>query len=75
MSHAWHDVSPGENVPKEFNAVIEIPLGSSVEYELGKPTALVRMDRCSIRPSTTLRITASFSRRARKTVTHWTCSY
>jgi inorganic pyrophosphatase len=45
MSHAWHDVSPGENAPKEFNAVIEIPLGSSVKYELDKPTGLIRMDR------------------------------
>jgi inorganic pyrophosphatase len=45
MSNAWHDVSPGENVPKEFTAVIEIPRGSSVKYELDKVTGLIRMDR------------------------------
>jgi inorganic pyrophosphatase len=45
MSHAWHDVSPGEHVPAEFIAVIEIPMGSSVKYELDKETGLLRMDR------------------------------
>lgn len=34
MTHAWHDVIPGENLPKEFTAVVEIPMGSSVKYEL-----------------------------------------
>lgn len=27
MIHPWHDVMPGEHVPQEFNAVIEIPFG------------------------------------------------
>ena len=36
MIHAWHDITPGENIPNEFNAVIEIPFGSSVKYELDK---------------------------------------
>ena len=45
MNNPWHDLSPGEKVPKEFNAVIEIPLGSSVKYELDKSTGLLRMDR------------------------------
>src|SRR5215470_12763838 len=45
MNNPWHDLSPGERVPKEFNAVIEIPLGSSVKYELDKSTGLLRMDR------------------------------
>jgi inorganic pyrophosphatase len=31
--HPWHDLSPGENALQEFDAVIEIPLGSSVKYE------------------------------------------
>src|ERR1700684_175684 len=43
--HPWHDLSPGENVPKEFNSVIEIPLGSSVKYELDKQTGMIKMDR------------------------------
>ncbi len=45
MTHAWHDVTPGERLPTEFTAVIEIPRGSSVKYELDKETGLLRMDR------------------------------
>ena len=45
MTHAWHDVSPGERIPREFTAVIEIPTGSSVKYELDKHTGLLRLDR------------------------------
>lgn len=45
MSHPWHDIPPGELIPKEFNTVIEIPLGSSVKYELDKKTGLIKMDR------------------------------
>src|SRR5262249_36980116 len=45
MLHPWHDVTPGENLPLEFNALIEIPMGSSVKYELDKRTGLLRLDR------------------------------
>lgn len=45
MTHAWHDISPGENLPLEFRAVIEIPFGSSVKYELDKQTGLIKLDR------------------------------
>jgi inorganic pyrophosphatase len=45
MIHPWHDLSPGKYLPKEFNAVIEIPLGSSVKYELDKESGMIRMDR------------------------------
>jgi inorganic pyrophosphatase len=45
MIHPWHDVTPGEHLPREFNALIEIPMGSSVKYELDKKTGLLRMDR------------------------------
>jgi inorganic pyrophosphatase len=45
MTHAWHDVTPGEQLPTEFTAVIEIPMGSSVKYELDKKTGLLRVDR------------------------------
>jgi len=45
MVHAWHDVSPGEELPRDFQAVIEIPLGSNVKYELDKQTGLLRVDR------------------------------
>lgn len=45
MKHPWHDASPGPKTPREFDAVIEIPLGSNLKYELDKPTGLLRMDR------------------------------
>lgn len=45
MTHAWHDVTPGEHLPSEFTTVIEIPRGSSVKYELDKATGLLRLDR------------------------------
>ena len=45
MTHPWHDVTPGENLPRDFTAVIEIPMGSSVPYELDKKTGLLRLDR------------------------------
>jgi inorganic pyrophosphatase len=45
MVHAWHDVSPGSDLPRDFQAVIEIPLGSNVKYELDKATGLLKVDR------------------------------
>jgi inorganic pyrophosphatase len=45
MIHPWHDVTPGEQIPQEFNAIIEIPFGSSVKYELDKASGLIKLDR------------------------------
>src|SRR5258707_12351345 len=45
MLNAWHDVSPGDDLPRDFQAVIEIPLGSNVKYELDKPSGLLKVDR------------------------------
>ena len=45
MTHAWHDISPGEGLPQEFSVVIEIPFGSSVKYELDKKSGLIKLDR------------------------------
>src|SRR5690348_8048415 len=45
MLHPWHDVSPGEHLPREFRTIIEIPFGSSVKYELDKESGLLKMDR------------------------------
>jgi inorganic pyrophosphatase len=45
MIHPWHDVTPGEDIPREFNAIIEIPFGSSVKYELDKKSGLIKLDR------------------------------
>jgi len=39
------DVSPGKEVPRDFQALIEIPLGSNLKYELDKPTGLLKVDR------------------------------
>jgi len=43
--HPWHDVPIGPGAPEEFQAVIEIPKGSKVKYELDKETGLIRVDR------------------------------
>ena len=45
MLHPWHDVTPGEHLPEEFTAIIEIPFGSSVKYELDKSSGLIKLDR------------------------------
>jgi inorganic pyrophosphatase len=45
MTHPWHDLTPGDRTPQQFNAVIEIPMGSNVKYELDKPSGLIRVDR------------------------------
>jgi inorganic pyrophosphatase len=43
--HAWHDVELGDHLERDFCAVIEIPKGSKVKYELDKATGLLRVDR------------------------------
>jgi inorganic pyrophosphatase len=45
MAHAWHDIPIGDDAPDVFNAVIEIPKGSKVKYELDKDSGLLRVDR------------------------------
>ena len=43
MAHPWHDLPNNPDAANEwFNVVIEIPRGSRVEYELDKPTGLLR---------------------------------
>lgn len=41
----WHKVDFGDDAPKRFNTVIEIPMGSSNKYELDKKTGLLKLDR------------------------------
>jgi inorganic pyrophosphatase len=43
--HAWHDVQLGSRIEESFSAIIEIPKGSKVKYELDKETGLLRVDR------------------------------
>jgi inorganic pyrophosphatase len=38
-------IGPGKNAPNEINVVIEIPMGSSIKYEIDKETGLVFVDR------------------------------
>lgn len=45
MVHPWHDVETGPEAPEEFLAVIEIPKGSKVKYEMSKKTGLLSVDR------------------------------
>ncbi len=47
MSSLWHDISLGKEVPKEFNAIIEIPKGSFNKYEIDKETGLIALDRAN----------------------------
>lgn len=48
MIHAWHDVIPsveGGELPQRFRAVIEIPKGSNLKFELDKASGLLKLDR------------------------------
>ncbi|MBD0332545.1 MAG: inorganic diphosphatase [Chitinophagaceae bacterium] len=45
VSHPWHGATHGEKAPAIVNALIEIPQGSRVKYEIDKPTGLLRLDR------------------------------
>jgi inorganic pyrophosphatase len=40
-SHPWHDLPVGDDAPVEVGAVIEIPQGSKVKYELDKDTGML----------------------------------
>ena len=43
----WHDVPLGDDVPNEFNVIIEIPKGSNNKYEIDKETGLIKLDRAN----------------------------
>lgn len=43
--HTWHDVPNGPDAPDEVRAVIEIPKGDKVKYELDKEGGYLRVDR------------------------------
>jgi inorganic pyrophosphatase len=45
VTHPWHDLDPGPEAPHEFHAVIEIPKGGKVKYEVDKPSGMLRVDR------------------------------
>ncbi len=43
--HPWHGISYGDQSPRVVNAVIEIPQGSRIKYEIDKPSGLLKLDR------------------------------
>lgn len=43
--HPWHQVDIGEAAPAIVSAIIEVPKGSKIKYELDKKSGLIRMDR------------------------------
>jgi inorganic pyrophosphatase len=43
--HAWHDIQLGDHIERHFRAVIEIPKGSKIKYELDKSTGMLWLDR------------------------------
>src|SRR5205823_9643269 len=45
MSHPWHDVPVEGPLEERFPALIEIPKGSKVKYELEKSSGLLKVDR------------------------------
>ncbi len=46
MTHPWHDLpNDPDSLEHGFCAVIEIPKGSKVKYEIDKPSGLLRVDR------------------------------
>ncbi len=45
MTNLWHDIPLGDNVPNEFNTIIEVPKGSKNKYEIDKETGLIKLDR------------------------------
>jgi len=43
--HPWHGISYGDQAPRIVNAVIEIPQGSRIKYEIDKSSGLLKLDR------------------------------
>ncbi len=49
MDHPWHDIVPSTqgsgDLPAYFRALVEIPRGSNLKFELDKPSGLLKLDR------------------------------
>lgn len=45
MKHPWFDIDIGPRTPREFFALIEIPKGCHIKYEMDKASGLLRVDR------------------------------
>ncbi len=45
IAHPWHDIPLPDDIDEWFPVFIEIPKGSTVKYELDKPTGLLKVSR------------------------------
>lgn len=45
MKNPWHDVVVGHCAPIELQAIIEVPKGSKIKYELDKDSGFIKVDR------------------------------
>ena len=45
MLHPWHGVGVGEQAPEVVTAIIEVPRGSNIKYELDKASGLHSLQR------------------------------
>ena len=45
MERSLEELSPGKKPPTQINVVVEIPLGSSVKYEMDSKTGAIFIDR------------------------------
>lgn len=45
MLHPWHGVGKGADAPEIVTAVIEVPKGSNLKYELDKASGMLKVDR------------------------------
>lgn len=45
MQNPWHNVQLGKDAPVLLQAIIEVPQGSKIKYELDKESGLIRVDR------------------------------
>ncbi|HEY0161497.1 MAG TPA: inorganic pyrophosphatase [Edaphobacter sp.] len=44
-SHPWHGISPGDKLPEELNAFIEVVPTDTMKYEVDKTSGYLRIDR------------------------------
>lgn len=45
MNNPWHTVKLGNDTPYQLQAIIEVPKGSKIKYELDKESGLIKVDR------------------------------
>lgn len=50
MNNLWKTIKPGENVPEEVNAIIEVPNGSRNKYEYNIEIGAFELDRVLYSP-------------------------